>query len=524
MLYAFIRAPSGTVTDPFVILTAYRSVAIEYPLKITGSVDGIQFICSSTPCRVPVSANSQISFRAEDPFGGVSSDIHATARVERLEDGYTVTLEQISQFFAHRDACATQWGFGPQDTKMSWNDFPQRPDLLATNKTLHYLAGQLIRNGVVNANDCPGKGFDMHGAPNLCGIDRARAAMVEWQNLFDFDIWLAGKDLQIPPHILKVLIEVESQFWPANERAYVDEIGLGQINQLGIDVLLRADPDLYHQICPSVLGDCSVPYPALPESLQKLIRGALLNSLNAYCPSCENKIDVGVARQSITFIGLLLRANCKQVAQVMDFYEAEASYEDQWKFTLMSYHSGLSCMENAVEKLTNENEPTDWKHVARKTTCRGSAEYVDRIWASLDTFESARLRVDDNLMPAAVPDFLPTPTPIPTIGPPPSSAVLWVIVILDENLNGVPESNEWVNGILVTLRLPDGTERTGVSVEGKAVFELNGLPTGAIVTVSLPSLYRSSKIVVPQQGIMPVVFVFFPPPISPVSSQTGIAP
>lgn len=524
VLYAFIRAPSVPVASPFVILTAYRSVAIERPLEVRGRVDEVEFICPATPCKVPVSHNSKISFQAQDPFGGKSDTIQATVRVTNEEGGFSVMLEQVSQYFAHRDACSIPWGFDAEDIDTPWSAFPQQPELLATNKTLHYLAGQLIRAGIVDASDCPGKGIDQRGAPNLCGMERARSGMIDWQNMFDFDIWLAAKDLQIPPYILKFVIELESQFWPTNERSYVDEIGLGQINQLGIDVLLRTDPTLYNKICPSVLGDCSVPYPALSESLQKLIRGALLNSLNAYCPSCPHGIDLNVARNSISFIGLLLRANCRQVAQVMDLYDAEASYEDHWKFTLMSYHSGLSCVENAIEKLTNENQMTDWKHVARKTECRDGPEYVERAWASLTSFETARLRVDDNLFSGASPVFLPTPTPIPTIGPPPSSAELWGVVVLDENRDGVPEETEWVNGIQVTLTYPDGTERSVITSNGKAIFDLSGLPTGAIVTVSLPSLYRSTKVVVPRDGIVPVVFVFFPSPIDSNSSTSGSLP
>lgn len=524
VLYTFIRAPYGSVAKPFVILTAYRSVAIERPLEIEGQVDGIEFICPSTPCQIPISDNSKISFHAQDPFGGASDTVQATVHVSSGETGYAVILEQVSQYFAHRDACSIQWGFDAQDINVPWSNFPQQPELLATNKTLHYLAGHLIRAGIVDARDCPGGGIDQRGAPNLCGLERARSGMIEWQNMFDFNIWLSAKDMQIPPYILKFVIEAESQFWPSNERSYVDEIGIGQINQLGIDVLLRTDPSLYYKICPGVLGDCSVPYPALPESLQKLIRGALLNSLNANCPNCPYGIDLNVARNSVSFIGLLLRANCKQVQKVMELYDAEASYEDHWKFTLMSYHTGLSCVENAVERLTDENEATDWKHVARKTDCLGGPEYVERVWGSLTSFETARLRIDDNFFSGATPVFLPTPTPIPTIGPPPSSAELWCIVILDENRNGIPEETEWVSGILVTITYPDGTERSVVTSNGKAVFNLSDLPTGAIVTVNLPSLYRSSTVVVPREGVVPVVFVFYPAPITPISSPSGNLP
>jgi hypothetical protein len=99
-----------------------------------------------------------------------------------------------------------------------------------------------------------------------------------------------------------------------------------------------------------------------------------------------------------------------------------------------------------------------------------------------------------------------------------------VVVVLDENLNGIPESTEWINGVPVRMVLPDGTERTALTLNGKAVFDLSGLTTGAIVTFELPSLYRTSRLTVPMRGIAPVVFVFFPPPITPLPSELGTTP
>lgn len=513
VLYVFINAPSGPVSEPYVILSAYRSVPSINPLQITGRINNIEFICPGTPCRLTVMPNARITFQAQGPLNETSNQVQATVRIEAREDGFYVFLEQISQYFSYQDSCAAMWGIDTKETYLPWSGLPQQPEQLATSKTLYYLAGQLIRSGAVNADDCSGKGLDPGGAPNRCGVDRARTAMIEWQNMFDFDIWLAAKDLQIAPRLLKVLIETESQFWPANERSYVDEIGLGQINQLGIDVLIRQDPSLYQLICPSVLGDCSVPYPALPASLQAMIRGALLNALNASCETCPQGIDVSVAKQSITMVAFLLRANCRQVGQVMKLYDATASYEDHWKFTLVSYHSGLSCVENAIEELATAGDETDWKHVSRKIACGDSVNYVERFWTSLTTFEDYRLKPEDQPSIPIVPTYLPTPTPIPTIGPPPSKATVWVIVVLDETRNGIPEPSEWVNGITVTLRFPDGTELSAVTSNGKAVFDMEGYTSGTRVYVNLPALYRTTTFNIPERGILPVVFVFFPPSV-----------
>ncbi len=515
VLYVFINVPSGPVVEPYVVLSAYRSVPSITPLQITGRINNTEFICPDTPCRLAVTPNVKIIFQAQGPLGETSNQVQATVRIETREDGYYVFLEQVSQYFTYQDACATMWGIDPRKTDLAWAELPQQPEKLATSKTLHYLAGQLIRSGAVNADDCPGYGFDSGGAPNRCGLDRARPVMIEWQNLFDFDIWLTAKDLQIAPRLLKVLIETESQFWPSNQRSYVDEIGLGQINQLGIDVLIRQDPSLYQLICPSVLGNCSIPYSALPESLKAMIRGALLNSLNASCKTCPYGIDISVAKQSITMVALLLRANCRQVGQTMDLYETTASYEDLWKFTLVSYHSGLSCVENAIERLATVGEATDWIHVSGKIACDGSVNYVERLWSSLTNFDTYRLKPEDEPPILGVPTFLPTPTPIPTIGPPPSEAEVWVIVILDETRNGIPEESEWINGITVTLQFQDGTKLSAVTSNGKAIFDMKGRTSGTRVTVNLPALYRTTSFNIPERGILPIVFVFLPPSIPP---------
>lgn len=515
VIYAFINAPAEPVPEPYVILSAYRSVANINPLQITGRINNIGFICPGMPCRLAVTPNAKIIFQAQGPSGETSAQVQATVRVERHEDGFLVSLEQISQFFAYRDACASMWNILPGDSP-KWDSLPQQPEELATSKTLHYLSGSLIRSGIVNAEDCPGKGFDSGGAPNRCGLDRARSAMIEWQNLFDFDIWLTAKDLQIPPQVLKVLIEIESQFWPANVRTYFDEIGLGQISQSGIDVLIRQDPSLYYMVCASVLGNCNTPYSTLPEELQAMIRGALLNSLNAYCETCPNKIDISVAKQSVSIIGLLLRANCNQVDRVMELYEVKASVEDHWKFTLVSYHSGLSCVENAIEKLADQGETImDWNHVSRKITCPGAVDYVEMFWRSLTTFDTFRLKPKDAPPIPFAATFLPTPTPIPTIGPPPSKTVVWVIIILDENHNGIPEESEWINGIVANLRFPNGTELSSVTTNGKAVFDMDGYTSGTRVIVTLPGLYRTTAFNLPEKGILPIVFVFLQPLIPP---------
>ncbi len=209
--------------------------------------------------------------------------------------------------------------------------------------------------------------------------------MLEWQNQYDDYIWLASRDQVIPPKIIKTLIEVETQFWPGNARRFLDEYGLGQVSQLGIDVLLRRDPTLYLRVCPSVLSDCSRPYLSLEPQQQAMIRGAVVSLMDASCPTCEYGFDLDKAKESIPLLGMLLKANCQQVDYILGLAvlpdpDADAatataavatiiaggdsgttSYEDLWRFTFLSYHSGQNCLYQAVADTKRDNLPVTWE-------------------------------------------------------------------------------------------------------------------------------------------------------------------
>ena len=138
--------------------------------------------------------------------------------------------------------------------------------------------------------------------------------MIEWQNQFDDQFWLASSQQGIPPKILKTLVEIETQFWPGNTRVFLDEYGLGQVNQLGMDVLLRRDPTLYQRVCPSILSDCSRPYLSLEPQQQAMIRGAVVRLMDVTCADCEYGFDLNKAKESIPLIAMLFQANCQQAS------------------------------------------------------------------------------------------------------------------------------------------------------------------------------------------------------------------
>jgi hypothetical protein len=522
-LYAFIQAPEGPLAQPYVILEAFQAVP-DVSIEIRGILNSREFTCKGSPCALPVLSSSTVVFQAISEAGAMSEEVSATIRVELAPDGYYVYLDTVSQFAAFSDSCLRFWRIQDYSNPV-WAEFVQFPYMLNTDKTLHHLAARLITHGVVDVTGCSDGGLSANlDWPTACGLERASSAMIEWQNQFDEFIWLASGEIGIPPRILKTLIEVESQFWPGNERFRLDEIGLGQINQLGVDVLLRRDPLLYRQICSTVLDDCSDPYHQLSDEDQAMIRGAYLNSQNADCPTCEYGLDLTVAKRSVRFIAQVLRANCEVVKKIADenrpadpdyIDKLDDPYSDFWKFTLFTYHSGSGCFEQAVEA-TPDSVPLSWENLSQYIVeCESGESYVDGLWGNLLRFDTYRYsRVDQNIVEQVAPIFAPTPTPYAT--PAPSTAQVMVQVFLDRNQNGIAEESELMNGVSVLLQGENQVELGGRTVNGRVTFELAEFPVGSDVRVSLPGLYRGETITVPEQGILPVVFIFNQPTLPTV--------
>jgi hypothetical protein len=422
-----------------------------------------------------------------------------------------------------------------------WDSFVQFPYQINTKRTLHTLVRNLILNGVVDASSCEYGGLSVGlDWPTACGLETATDTMIEWQNQFDGYIWLASKDQGIPPKVLKSLIQIESQFWPGNSRFYLDEFGLGQINQLGVDVLLRKDPSIYQKICPSVLSDCSTPYLSLDASQQALIRGALVQSVDATCPTCQYGLDLDAAKDSISLIASLLRANCQQVDDILAVpYKPDpdadaatatavvatvaaggtrpgATYEDYWRFTFLAYHSGISCFQVAVENTQKNGLPVTWENLVPNLECKSGGDYVDGVFDSLFSFDSYLYQVSDaNQIPVA-PTIVPTRTPEATPTVYISTATIKVQVYVDRNGNGSPDADEWIDGMSVLVTTTSNEQVTMRTENGVALFDMTGFRPGLGIDVSLPGLYRSENFDLPQFGEVVVVFKFDQPTLPTV--------
>jgi hypothetical protein len=184
---------------------------------------------------------------------------------------------------------------------------------------------------------------------------------------------------------------------------------------------------------------------------------------------------------------------------------------------LLSYHSGQSCLADALHAVKAVNDPVDWTHLGPQVSCPGGRKYVDNFWANLGLFDSYRYTAGAAPLVQYSPVFAPTNTPLPTATPPISSAQVVVTVYMDLNGDNTPEPNEMLDGIPVQLILPDGKILSAVTSAGQAKFDMSGYLAGIQITVSLPNLFRNYRFFLPQSGTVPIIFAFAQPTLPATS-------
>jgi hypothetical protein len=506
-----LSAPDGPLDQPYVIITGFEPLTDYEIVSIHGIIDGVEFSCTGARCEVPVLTDSSLTYWVKSSFGDESPHLQSQIRVTRLDGGYAVNIANVVKFEVYKDACSDTWGL-EATSKTQWTVFPATSDELNTRTTLHYLADRLILRGAVNAKDCPGGGLLAPDSPNACGLERSTQMMYDWQNLFDQIIWTTSRTAGIPPILVKSVIEQETQFWPENAHNGEFEYGLAQINQLGADVALRWDTELYNQVCSGLLSDCKTDYASLSSWEQAMLRGGLTKLVNAECPTCKYGIDLTRTEQSIPIIAKTLRANCAQAKHVLNSKGAyAANYEDMWRFTMVSYHSGYQCLLDAVTAVRLNQDTVDWEHVSAQLKCEGAADYVNSLWEKLDNFKNAKsVRAAPNKEPVLIPTFFPTAVPteivINTI-----SSTIKVEAFLDSNNNTQVDPGELINNVDVVVTYVSGKSETKKLVNGQAVFDTLGQQPGTDVTISIPSLYRIYKTKVIKEGVQLIIFRIEPP-------------
>ena len=283
------------------------------------------------------------------------------------------------------------------------------------------------------------------------------------------------------------------------------------------------------------MSDCTRPYTSLEPSQQAQIRGAVVNSVDATCPACDNGIDLDKARQSIDLIASLLKANCQQVDEIVkqpykpdeDVDAATATavaatvaaggtspatdYEDLWKFTLAAYHSGLSCFQDAVLETKKNRYPVIWENVSAAMNCKGGADYVNWYWDNILAYDFYLYEPDDLLSVIAGPTIVPTRTTVPTPTVYISTARIIVQVYIDRNANGAPDDGEWIDAMTVQVSVSNSEQIIQRTVNGIAIFDMSGYTPNSGIDVGLPGLYRNETFLLPEQGDVTVVFKFDQP-------------
>ena len=280
--------------------------------------------------------------------------------------------------------CQSTYGGALPDSLPRWLQTSILAADLHTENRYDLLAGYLLRSKQADGSACPAGGLNPDGSPNACGLAVAQSDMVAWQNRYDVAIVTAGQSNSIPPLLMKALIAVESQFWPAANWEK-GEIGLGQMTEMGSDLVLAWRPDYFQAICAQGLdkATCAKGYGGLDLSAQRLLRGLVLKSIDATCPTCQGGMDPAKGDQAIAVLSEAIGASCRQSNWMFWLatgkWPAELlSYADFWRLSLANYHVGAGCIYQA---LRHSGNPNSWSVIAGSFSngCGSGAEYIRRI-------------------------------------------------------------------------------------------------------------------------------------------------
>lgn len=522
-----VSAPDVLVSTPFITIVAEESLSDQQIYALYGTYGDQSFRCESEACRIVVFDSAKLSVRARSTLGDESQEFTFSVNVTKSENLYLVRVVKAGPVETG-DSCSDAWMNVSTGGTAMWQYSANTVEELRTENTLYLLAARLIQNGLVDASSCPAGGLYNSKSANACGIEASRKAVNEWQNRFDPVILAAARDVGIPAKVLKSLIEQESQFWPGNVRSEYFEYGLGQITEQGTDVGLRWDQDLYGAVCDGLLYDCDGYFASQSDFSQATLRGGLMRWFDATCSSCEYGVDIAKAERSIKPLAQVVRANCYQVGYIMERRVPQANYETLWKFTLLSYHAGYQCLDDAIAKAARTDNPLTWEGVAfYLNDCPAGAYYIDELWPRLATYPTGN-RVPTPVPIAATPMRLNTPTPRPTAtpmatqmltpSPTPVTVVngkVSVVVFVDFNDNEQYDDGEAVENAEVVARFYDNSTLTIPVRFGLGSAPFYGKVVDRGVYVELRSLYRGVATTIPADGQVIVVFRL-PPPDLPV--------
>ncbi len=373
-------------------------------ISIQGYMDGKPFNCAGTACDLPLPPTGpngiNIEFWAESSFGDSSEIFEAQVRVipwgdftspeEVTKDSPLYYVDVLSSQWRGQSisTCSQIWSsFSPVGGPPAWLTSPEHPQGLISTEPYYYLAGSFIKQGMVDVRECDNGGLETPGVANQCGLECARPLVNDWQNQFNSEILRVAGETGVPAQLMKNIFSRESQFWPGIYEN-VHEAGLGHLSDMGADTVLLWNPSFFTQFCPLVLETsiCQRGFGNLDLADQEMLRGALVQKVNAACPDCPMGIDLAQANFSISIFARSLLANCEQVGQII--YNSTqrvageiVQYEDLWRFTLVNYNAGSGCLTNAIQQTISLGELLDWSNVSShlEPACQPAADYVNDI-------------------------------------------------------------------------------------------------------------------------------------------------
>ena len=307
----------------------------------------------------------------------------AIAAVSFLVGGVLLPARQPRDVFAQTvHTCLNRMNVAPED--LHWVYVPESADELYTEVRYAYLAGRLIASGTVDASACPANGLRYDGYANACGMELAMPMVISVQNLMNQPILDAFYDVGVPPVLLKQVIAIESQFWPARDAPW--HYGYGHLTNIGIRNAMQWNPDLYSKLCPAGVADCVTDVAAAE---------VILGSLIATNENFEYGIDMTAAERSVDILAEALLGYCFQTARLV--FNATAwhsslvvDYGAMWKLTLMNYNAGPGCAYNAVESTFRITQgPTYWADLSANVSgdlCIRGMNYANLITAKVFDF------------------------------------------------------------------------------------------------------------------------------------------
>lgn len=384
---------------PILVLSGEEPLPNEQILSIEGAFDSIPFTCDGTVCRLQLIATrlegATVEFWANSSFGDTSERFTAQVRVIDTgfspapgESGWYVDVISSQWQGPPLASCARIWeAFPPVGGPPPWLSTPENHGLIATDEPYYYLAGRLIAQSLVDTTGCLNGGLLPNGYADVCGLERARTLVQEWQNQFDARLVEVARETGVPAQLMKNLFAQESQFWPGIFRVPY-EFGLGQLTPNGADTILIWNPTFFQQFCPLILSEetCSSGYINMSTQEQAILRGALALQAKSDCQTCPAGVNLSNANFTVTLFANTLLANCSQVSRTI--YNATlsipgqvSSYEDLWRMTIANYHAGPGCLSYAIHNAWSSTRTLSWEAVSTffPEPCKGAVPYVEKI-------------------------------------------------------------------------------------------------------------------------------------------------